>query len=604
MVKRKFRAGIYVSLYLNCMIVMLVFFGSLWMMTDRIPSSSTTLSSIGVRGLRYFTVDSNLLAGLVSLLLIARDVLILLGRGRRPPVWLSALNLASVSSLAVTFLMVLGVLAPRSANGFLSLYREANLLFHAVVPLLAFADFFFLSSNRALRRPWFAAGALPLFLYGVYYCAAVLKNAAADGTIPAGSDWYHLFGGRVSRMPLMLLLMLAAGLGISALLCLAMNRRGRRLRERHRAGHADSDFHSISDSLDLSAATASEFYITKVMRLICLVAPATGLCAAVIFTSLWLTGSFQFSFPGIFIFDSFCLFYPVAALYLFNTGIDPQGIAVPSKVKLGKLTLTAMLLLQWNLISYIAPFREFWAYSFLFVLLSAMFLDRKLVLTNIVGILLSIAVSAVIRGDRLLPPPGDSFASSVVFRVVLLVLGFTLIWLMIWLIENILLKTLDTLSDYDALTHAMNRRKLRMKIEEAIGDFNMKGEAFCIAIYDLDDFKKVNDTYGHVNGDEVLIESVRIMNSAANAEDTVFRYGGEEFLILFRCGEQHAAEACRRFARNLSAKHFRFMQEGEHITATVGLVRYEAGMSVQSLIEKADGRLYAGKHQGKNQIVV
>lgn len=601
MSEKAYRFRAYASLYLNCLIILMVFLASVWMMTDWIPSRTRVYSALGTAALRYFTVDSNLLMGVASVHLAVRNARILLGKEPRSSRILSVLNLAAVSGVALTGLVVVVFLAPFSPQGFGSLYLQSNLFFHFLVPVLAVLDYVFLSGNCRIRRTWCFAAILPEAVYAVYYCVPLVRYATPDGKFARGYDWYGFFGNSTSKLLPRLLLFCAGILCLIFLLHFLSELCGRRVRA-YEAEKKDPAFNSISNDLESSVVTASEYYLTNVIRVICIVAPMVGLCAGGIFTALWLTGNYAFTFTEIFLFDCVCEFYLIVALFLYNTCIGQDGIVITSKVRFGKIALTTLLFLQWNLISYIAPFRDFWAYSLLFILLSALFLDSRLVLINIAAHGASILISLFFRGETLLPLPGEEFLSSMVFRISLVFLGFTVIYLLVHLIEKMLMDTLDKLSDYDVLTHALNRRQLSHSISAAIDRFRANGEVFCVAIFDLDDFKAVNDTYGHTSGDEVLVEFVRVINSSVTSSDYVFRYGGEEFLVLYSCAIENAERSCQRILRGLTAVRFAFFPEGRRQTATAGLAQYEDGMTVEELIVAADERLYYGKHHGKNQV--
>lgn len=603
MKKRAFNWRTYVSLYINCVIVLMVFLASVWMITDWIPYVGKGSSGMGTRAFRYYTVDSNILMGITSLILVVRNILKLLRVELRPSRFISFINLTAVTGVTMTALAVICLLAPVAEDGFTSLYLKGNFFFHFTVPVLAFLDYVFFADNARIRWQWCFAAMIPVIGYAVFYILPLYQNASTHGTFPPEYDWYHFFSGNVSNVPFRVFLLAAAFFALCFLTWdLAQKRNDGNEKRRHEDGQS-FDLDSISDSLTSSVITSSEYYLTNVIRIICIVAPLTAIAASGVFTTLWLSGNYSFSVVGMFAFDSVCLAYLTISLLMYNTCIDEKGLIVSAKIPFAKATLTVLLLLQWNLISYLAPFRDLWAYSLLFVLLSALFLDSKLVLINIAALSASIVLSVIKNGGELLPLPGATFVAELVFRATLIVLGFIIIFLLVRLIEKTLLNTLDKLSDYDVLTHALNRRKLHYHLTKAIDKFNSSGEPFCVAIFDLDDFKAVNDTYGHTNGDEVLVEFVRVINSGVTSSDYVFRYGGEEFLVLYKCSGDIACESCKRILHRLKATVFPFMTEGECQTATAGLARYAEGMTADELIVLADERLYCGKQNGKDKVV-
>ncbi len=123
---------------------------------------------------------------------------------------------------------------------------------------------------------------------------------------------------------------------------------------------------------------------------------------------------------------------------------------------------------------------------------------------------------------------------------------------------------------------------------------------FWLAMVDIDHFKNVNDTYGHLIGDEVLILVARLLKTSFRAYDRVYRFGGEEFLVVLRSSDHDAAvSAVERFRANMAA--YEFPQAG-HITASVGVTEIVTGDSPAAACERADQAVYYAKHHGRNQV--
>ncbi|MBF0400601.1 MAG: diguanylate cyclase [Magnetococcales bacterium] len=121
-----------------------------------------------------------------------------------------------------------------------------------------------------------------------------------------------------------------------------------------------------------------------------------------------------------------------------------------------------------------------------------------------------------------------------------------------------------------------------------------------LAILDIDHFKKVNDTYGHMMGDEVLVLFARIMNECFRDKDALFRFGGEEFVVLLNdVDADMAVSALNRFRTQVES--YPFPQVGR-VTVSIGAVRIEPGELAGTLIEKADKALYYSKGNGRNQV--
>jgi len=123
---------------------------------------------------------------------------------------------------------------------------------------------------------------------------------------------------------------------------------------------------------------------------------------------------------------------------------------------------------------------------------------------------------------------------------------------------------------------------------------------FWLAMVDIDHFKQVNDTYGHLIGDEVLILVARLLKTSFRVYDRVYRFGGEEFVVVLRSGDHDAAVAALERFR-LAMANYEFPQAGR-ITASVGVTGILPGDSPAAACERADQAVYYAKHHGRNQV--
>jgi diguanylate cyclase (GGDEF)-like protein len=121
-----------------------------------------------------------------------------------------------------------------------------------------------------------------------------------------------------------------------------------------------------------------------------------------------------------------------------------------------------------------------------------------------------------------------------------------------------------------------------------------------IGVIDIDHFKSVNDTYGHLIGDEVLLLLSRLMRSVFRFHDKLYRFGGEEFVVLMRCRTEHDAQAAFERFRH-AVEGFTFPQVGR-ITVSVGFTVLKAGDTPSSAFERADRAVYWSKTHGRNQV--
>jgi len=159
-------------------------------------------------------------------------------------------------------------------------------------------------------------------------------------------------------------------------------------------------------------------------------------------------------------------------------------------------------------------------------------------------------------------------------------------------------------SIHDDLTGLLNRGHLFnvLQREKALAD---RGEqTFCLCILDLDDFKLVNDTYGHLSGDIVLKTLAQQMKDNIRQADYIARYGGEEFVLILAYPDLKDALNCaNRIRRLISETPYPGMPEGFRVTSSMGLTQYQVPENIDSVIKRADDLLYRAKRSGKNLIM-
>jgi diguanylate cyclase (GGDEF)-like protein/PAS domain S-box-containing protein/putative nucleotidyltransferase with HDIG domain len=154
----------------------------------------------------------------------------------------------------------------------------------------------------------------------------------------------------------------------------------------------------------------------------------------------------------------------------------------------------------------------------------------------------------------------------------------------------------------DALTNVANRRELENQLVALVEEFTEKSrESFSVIFADADHFKRVNDTYGHSVGDQVLIDLARLLTQETYSGELVGRYGGEEFVIL--CPDTNLEQATRRAERLRST--LRKSKIGGidrlRVTASFGVAQAEPGDTVESLLRRADKALYKAKEEGRDR---
>lgn len=158
---------------------------------------------------------------------------------------------------------------------------------------------------------------------------------------------------------------------------------------------------------------------------------------------------------------------------------------------------------------------------------------------------------------------------------------------------------------FDTLTNVPNRLYYEQKVEEEFARWQRNGSSLTLAIWDIDLFKKINDSYGHKAGDKVLSTIAQLLNKRVRKSDFFARYGGEEFVMLL---PETTAEEALELADNLreSIKNCSFHYRGEDVRVTVscGISCFNQGDTVDQVFERADKALYVAKDQGRNRCVL
>ena len=162
---------------------------------------------------------------------------------------------------------------------------------------------------------------------------------------------------------------------------------------------------------------------------------------------------------------------------------------------------------------------------------------------------------------------------------------------------------LDELAHKDPLTHMLNRRSMNEKMTQRMEQLKLTGKRFTMVLGDIDDFKKVNDNYGHEAGDIVLIAVSDIIRQNVGGGGFVCRWGGEEILMLLNESLESATEVTDRIRKRIDENIVNHEGNQIHVSMTFGVAESIPGYKIEHLIQQADDRLYYGKKHGKNQVV-
>lgn len=155
----------------------------------------------------------------------------------------------------------------------------------------------------------------------------------------------------------------------------------------------------------------------------------------------------------------------------------------------------------------------------------------------------------------------------------------------------------------DELTGAFNRKYFNQTMKQLLSDFRRTGRTFSLALLDLDYFKRVNDTYGHLTGDEVLQTFAELVKQSIRTEDTFCRYGGEEFaLFMPNTPAEQALLVMERIQEAFADREFRGRRESFHVTFSCGVTGISGEeQDADMLVGEADQALYYSKSNGRNQ---
>jgi diguanylate cyclase (GGDEF)-like protein len=175
---------------------------------------------------------------------------------------------------------------------------------------------------------------------------------------------------------------------------------------------------------------------------------------------------------------------------------------------------------------------------------------------------------------------------------------------------NLYYKQLEKVEDYsdrledmvirDSMTHLFNHVFVITRLSEEVNRMARKSSSLSILMIDIDHFKKINDSYGHVFGDDVIKQISHTLQSNCRSIDIVARYGGEEFLIILPdTSLQIANMVGNRLLGLIRSKQF---DNQLTVTVSAGIAQYEPGDTPSSMIEKADANLYQAKHAGRDQL--
>ncbi|TNE77214.1 MAG: GGDEF domain-containing protein [Gammaproteobacteria bacterium] len=160
---------------------------------------------------------------------------------------------------------------------------------------------------------------------------------------------------------------------------------------------------------------------------------------------------------------------------------------------------------------------------------------------------------------------------------------------------------LEHLATIDPLTGVRNRRAMDEELELAASHATRNGVPYAVVLLDIDHFKKINDEFGHGIGDRVLVELVALIERNTRKADQLFRYGGEEFVLLLPGTDGVGLRAVIHNLQQVMRRHMR--SPGGVVTASFGVALLQTGETVDSWLARADSALYEAKATGRDRII-
>ncbi|WP_428609256.1 sensor domain-containing diguanylate cyclase [Sedimenticola sp.] len=201
-------------------------------------------------------------------------------------------------------------------------------------------------------------------------------------------------------------------------------------------------------------------------------------------------------------------------------------------------------------------------------------------------------------------------ATAISYQVAMPLTGIFLLMVLIsaWIIRMDIYrrqqqeKILRDLATHDPLTGIYNRRQFFQLAHQELGRTNREQSAMSLLILDIDHFKQINDQFGHLAGDQLLINTATVLSAGLREFDIIARYGGEEFVILLpNTNLNQANEIAERLREQVEETALQFENDSLNVTISIGITTYRFHEETRELLARADHALYAAKHAGRNR---
>ncbi|WP_432823374.1 sensor domain-containing diguanylate cyclase [Trichloromonas sp.] len=189
---------------------------------------------------------------------------------------------------------------------------------------------------------------------------------------------------------------------------------------------------------------------------------------------------------------------------------------------------------------------------------------------------------------------GNLVVCALITAIVLLITNYTI---------NAFQKRLEQTATTDRLTGIHNRNAFEILYPQILAECRRSGTPFSMILFDIDNFKQINDSYGHLAGDAVLKALTELTGKNMRASDMFFRWGGDEFLLLLKgCNEAHASQMTEKLRLAVETRPVNYEGKAIAVTVSLGIAEALPGESEDSLLRRGDDALYAAKRNGRNRI--
>ena len=194
--------------------------------------------------------------------------------------------------------------------------------------------------------------------------------------------------------------------------------------------------------------------------------------------------------------------------------------------------------------------------------------------------------------------------NTLLFNLLLSFVVITVVLFLVHLIIGNYRRQLEQMASIDKLTGAMNRQVFEHLFEHMMRSAKRRGQPLSVVMLDLDHFKRVNDSFGHLLGDRVLQQTVAMMLTGLRESDTLGRWGGEEFVVLLPdCNLEQATLIANKIRARVAAMVVQEKGLTINVTVSLGVARFDGQESSEQLLDRADQALYQAKAAGRNKVV-